>query len=267
MRRTKLAWPIYALTLAWIAGACGSALADEPRRIRVLSYNIHHGEGVDGKLDLGRIAGVIRSVEPDLVSLQEVDRGVKRSEGLDEPAELGRLTGMTSIFERNIPYQGGEYGNAVLSRWPVKGHKNVPLPSNYVGEQRGALAVDLTTPEGKSPIRLIATHLDSRPDDKERLDSVKSIEQMAAEAPDLPTLLVGDLNALPESRVLGAFQTNWKRANPEPLPTFPVAKPTRQIDYVLVRPASRWKVIECRVLDEAVASDHRPLLVVLEWID
>lgn len=262
-RWIRLLSPILAL-LALV----GLAEAGGPTRIRVLSYNIHHGEGTDGKLDLDRLAAVIRSARPDLVALQEVDRGVRRSERLDEPSELARLTGLTAIFERNIPYQGGDYGNAVLSRLPVTGHRNHPLPSHYKGERRGALVVELTAPDAdKTPIRLIATHLDYRPDDAERLESVQTIAAIVAEAPERPTLLAGDLNSLPESRTQAEFARTWRRANPEPLPTFPARRPTRQIDYVLYRPTVRWKVVEVRILDEPVASDHRPILVVLELVD
>lgn len=242
--------------------------AAEPVRIRVLSYNIHHGEGTDGKLDLERLARIIRSADPDVVALQEVDRRVERSKRLDEPKELGRLTGMTPVFERNIPFQGGDYGNAVLSRLRVTSHQNYALPCHYVGEQRGALAVELTAPDArKTPFRILATHLDSRPYEGERLDSVQRIEAVAGAAPEQPTLLVGDLNSLPDSRVLRAFETHWRSATPSALLTFPAHKPDRQIDFVLYRPAGRWRVIESRVLDEPVASDHRPLLVVLELVD
>ncbi|SIO56686.1 Metal-dependent hydrolase, endonuclease/exonuclease/phosphatase family [Singulisphaera sp. GP187] len=253
--------------LLMFAAAGVSAVAAEPTRIRILSYNIHHGEGTDQKVDLERLARVILSVKPDVVALQEVDRGVKRTNKVDEPAELGRLTGMRPIFERNIIFEGGDYGNAILSGLPVTSHKNIPLPSHYVGEQRGALVAELTAPDGRTPFRFIATHLDYRGNDGERRDSVKRLEEVAREAPDRPTLLVGDLNSLPDSEVLTQFEVNWKRSTSTPLPTFPSDKPTRQIDYVLFRPASRWKVVENWVLDEPVASDHRPLLVVLELVN
>ncbi|MDG3006921.1 endonuclease/exonuclease/phosphatase family protein [Paludisphaera mucosa] len=256
------------IALALLAFSAASTLADEPKQLRILSYNIHHGEGMDGKLDLERIAKVITAVEPHVVALQEVDRGCKRTQGVDEPGELGRLTGMTPIFERNIVFQGGDYGNAVLTRLPVTAWRNVHVPSHYVGEQRGALVVELTAPDAKkTPIRFMATHIDYRPDDAERMDSVKKLEEVAREHPDLPTLLVGDLNSRPDTRVMRAFGENWTRTDTAPLLTFPADKPDRQIDYVLVRPAPRWKVVESRVLDEPVASDHRPLLVVLELVD
>lgn len=128
--------------LAW-AGLCleqqsvvQAQQASGATLLRVLSYNIHHGEGVDGKLDLDRIARTIQSVEPDLVALQEVDRKVTRTGGIDQPAELARLTKMQVAFGGNIVLQGGDYGNAVLSRWPIRRHENHKLPRFDNGEQR-----------------------------------------------------------------------------------------------------------------------------------
>ncbi|MEX2172242.1 MAG: endonuclease/exonuclease/phosphatase family protein [Pirellulales bacterium] len=243
-----------------------NASAREPHRLRVLSYNIHHGEGVDGKLDLDRIAAVIREAEPDVVALQEVDRRARRTGSVDQPAELGRLTGMRAIFERNIPLEGGEYGNAVLTRLPVISHKNHPLPSHYDGEQRGVLAVELELAENGPRCVFLATHLDYRPDDAERRASAAMINKLVATQAEMPALLTGDLNARPDTPVLKDFSAEWTRANKELLPTFPSRQPVRQIDYVLYRPANRWRVIETRVIDESLASDHRPLLAVLELI-
>ncbi len=140
------------------------------------------------------------------------------------------------------------------------------MPSHHQGEQRGVLVVDLIAPDGRTPFRFFATHLDFRPDDAERMDSVALLAKLAAEPPDRPAILAGDLNSVPESRVLRSLGATWNRTNPEPQPTFPVKQPTRQIDYILQRPATRWRVVEVRVLDEPVASDHRPILAVLELI-
>src|SRR5690606_4366306 len=106
-----------------------AADAAEPLRLRVLSYNIHHAEGVDGKLDLERIAEVIRAAKPDLVALQEVDRNARRTGSVDQPAELARLTEMQVVFGSNIELQGGHYGNAVLSRFPIASERNHLLPN------------------------------------------------------------------------------------------------------------------------------------------
>jgi endonuclease/exonuclease/phosphatase family metal-dependent hydrolase len=110
---------------------------------------------------------------------------------------------------------------------------------------------------------VLATHLDHRPAERERLASAEAINALAAAA-DGPGILAGDLNAVPESETLRLLSAEWTKPHAHALPTIPVAAPMRQIDYVLARPGARWKAIEVRVLDEAVASDHRALLAVLE---
>lgn len=246
------------------------ATAHGTQRIRVLSYNIHHGEGTDGKIDLERIAKVIRSVDPDVVALQEVDRGTRRTGGVDQPKELARLTGLVAIFERNITYQGGDYGNAVLTRLPVKRHRNHALPSHYAGEQRGVLEVELEVGRdgGKQPLLFLATHFDYRPNDSERLASVQAIEQFLAERAKMPAILAGDLNALTGSPTLKNLRLHWGVAGADDLLfTFPAEEPQRQIDYVLFRTVERWKVLDTRVLAEPVASDHRPIFAELELLE
>ena len=241
-------------------------LAELPQQLRVIAYNIHHGEGTDGKIDLERIAKVLLAESPDLVAVNEVDQGTQRTHRLDMPAELARLTKMKAVFEKNIDFEGGRYGNAVLSRLPIRRHENHKLPSHYDGEQRGVLEVELGDADEQEPLLFFATHLDYRPPDHERLASVGRIEEIVGARKDRHAILAGDLNDTPESRVLAEFTKNWKVTNDKPLPSIPVVKPKKQIDYVLVRPANRWKVIETRILDEAVASDHRPLLAVLQRI-
>jgi endonuclease/exonuclease/phosphatase family metal-dependent hydrolase len=263
-----LAGVLFALVLALVGRA------ELPDEIRVLTYNIHHGEGVDGKFDLPRIAEVIKSVSPDLVALQEVDQGTARASGVDQPAELARLTGMEVVFGRNIEFQGGGYGTAVLSRLPVRAHSSVKLRSFYLGtaehpEQRGVQIVEIGD-AGEEGLVFLSTHLDYRPDDRERMASAETINELAARYGNRHMILAGDLNAEPESRVMREFEKRWKVAGPAtqanggaPLLTYPSGEPTKWIDYVLVRPAERWEVVEVRVIDERVASDHRPLLAVL----
>ena len=242
------------------------AKSAEPLRIRVLSYNIHHGEGVDGKLDLNRIAQVILSVSPDIVAVQEVDRKTVRTNRVDQPAELSRLTDMEILFEKNIDFQDGEYGNAVLSNLPVVKHENVHLPLLGGGEQRGVLIVELKPEAIDETILFLGTHLDHRSDDRERLASAARINELIQQRDDQPAILAGDLNATPDSAVLTTFGKKWSRSGQTELPTIPVTQPNRQIDYVLFRPADRWRVVEVRVLDEAVASDHRAILAVIELL-
>jgi endonuclease/exonuclease/phosphatase family metal-dependent hydrolase len=221
---------------------------------------------VDGKLDLPRIARVILSVKPDLVALQEVDQNTKRTEQVDQAVELARLTKMKSIFGSNIDFQGGHYGNAILSRFPIVRKKNLHLPNVDSGEQRGVLESVIKVSKDQS-IFFLATHLDHRRPDEERLASAKFINQMIGISDGRPAILVGDFNDVPDSSTLKEIGKLWVRTNSDIAPTIPVAKPTRQIDYILVRPKNRWKVIESKVLDENVASDHRAIFAVIELLD
>ncbi len=263
--------PIIAITCIFFCALCvlrGKAFSAElPEVIRVVTYNIHHAEGTDGRVDLERIAKVIMAESPDVVAVNEVDQGTRRTHRIDMPAELARLTDMQAIFEKNIDHDGGRYGNAVLTRLPVRGHTNHKLPSNYEGEQRGLLEVELGDKEGEPSILFFATHFDYRPDDTERLASVKKVAEILADRKDKLAILAGDLNATPDSQVIANLSENWQRTNAKVLATFPAAKPERQIDYVFVRPANRWKVVETRVLDESVASDHRGVLAVVQRLD
>lgn len=251
------------LSALYLAGVCSFAFAESPRQIRVITYNIHHGEGTDARVDLERIANVLLAEKPDLVALNEVDQGTNRTHKIDMPAEFARLTGMKAVFEKNIDHDGGKYGNAILTGLPVRRHENHKLPSNYEGEQRGVLEVELGEEDGDETLLFLATHLDYRPDDAERMASVKKIEEIVADHKNQPIILAGDLNASPDSRVMAAFAKTWKMANEEPLATFPAHAPEKQIDYILVRPPQRWSVVEVRVLEEPVASDHRGLIAVL----
>lgn len=248
-------------------GTVSVGIAGDPActaRIRILSYNIHHGAGVDGRLDLSRIAKVISSVSPDVVSLQEVDRKTRRTGEVDQAEELGRLTGMKALFGASMPYDGGEYGNVVLTKFKVLASKCAPLP----GEPRGALCVTLEVPSKTTPretFSFIATHLDTAR--APRLASPPLIERRLAEFLKGPAILAGDLNAVPDSPTMRAFWKSWQNATDDAaFFTIPVNKPARQIDYVLYRPANRWRVVETRVLEEPTASDHRPVSAVVELI-
>jgi endonuclease/exonuclease/phosphatase family metal-dependent hydrolase len=254
------------------------AVAELPTEIRVVSYNIHHGQGVDGKFDLPRIAKVMLAEKPDIIALQEVDQKTRRASGVDQPAELARLTGMEVVFGRNIDFEGGGYGTAVLTKLPVRSHESVKLKSYYPPtatnpEQRGVQVVELGPKDGPG-LLFLCTHLDARPPIDERMNSALTINELIKKRGNELAIIAGDFNATPESREIQEFAKEWaiagesdgESAKPqaaESIHTFPVGKPDRRLDYVMYRPADRWQVVEVRVLDEAVASDHRALLTVL----
>lgn len=240
----------------------GEAGAAEPLVLRVLAYNIHHGEGLDGRLDLERLAEVIRGAEPDVVLLQEVDQGIARSGGGDQPAELARLTEMQVAFGPNLEFGGGLYGNALLSRFPIAGSENHRLPQPNDSEPRGLLEVELETPDGRPPLIVFCTHFDHRHAEERRL-SAEFVARRATELGARPLLLGGDLNATPDEPPLQILTKTWTVAGDLDQPTSPADSPRRKIDYVLTT-GPGWRVLESVVLDESVASDHRPVLAVLE---
>ena len=234
-------------------------------RLRILSYNIHHAEGVDGKLDVPRIAQVILSVNPDLVALQEVDKNTVRTGKVNQGIELSRLTKMNSVFGSNITFQGGQYGNAILSKFPIIKNKNFLLPNVDSGEQRGLLQSQIQI-SNKENILFFSTHLDHRRSDTERLASAKAINQIISLDNKSPAILAGDFNDVPDSPTLKELGKVWLRTNKKILRTIPASKPSRQIDYIFVQPKERWKIIESQVLDEDIASDHRAIFSIIELI-
>ena len=238
---------------------------DQNLRLRILSYNIHHAEGVDGKLDVPRIAQVILSVDPDLVALQEVDKNTIRTGKVNQDIELSRLTKMNSVFGSNITFQGGQYGNAILSKFPIIKNKNFLLPNVDSGEQRGLLQSQIQI-SNKENVLFFSTHLDHRRSDTERLASAKAINQIISLDNKSPAILAGDFNDVPDSPTLKELGKVWLRSNKKILRTIPASKPSRQIDYIFVQPKERWKIIESQILDEDIASDHRAIFSIIELI-
>lgn len=238
---------------------------DQNLRLRILSYNIHHAEGVDGKLDVPRIAQVILSVDPDLVALQEVDKNTIRTGKVNQDIELSRLTKMNSVFGSNITFQGGQYGNAILSKFPIIKNKNFLLPNVDSGEQRGLLQSQIQI-SNKENVLFFSTHLDHRRSDTERLASAKAINQIISLDNKAPAIIAGDFNDVPDSPTLKELGKVWLRTNKKILRTIPASKPSRQIDYIFVQPKERWKIIESQILDEDIASDHRAIFSIIELI-
>lgn len=241
--------------------APGHAAPEIPATIRVLTYNIHHGVGLDEKLDLARIAALIKEQNADIVALQEVDRGVERTAKRDLAAELGELTGMNIFFGPNIRHQGGDYGNAVLTRFPIKLKRNSPLTMVGPGEQRGVIQLLLDV--HGTDVLFLNTHLDSRKDDAERILSADELTQLvAAAAEKTPVIVCGDFNAVPASKAYAKMKTvladAWELAGKGFGFTIPVENPRRRIDYIWISKAT-IEPVQMKVL-RSTASDHLPLL-------
>ena len=235
------------------------------KTFRVMTYNIHHGESLDGKVDLLRIAELIKREGADIVALQEVDKGVERTARRDLPEELAALTGMTCVFSNNYGYQGGEYGNAVLTKFPVVRWTNRHYKMLRPGEQRGILQLVLNV-HGRE-IVFMNTHIDYRPEDSERWSNVGEIEELAKQNANRPMIVCGDFNDTPESRVccrIGeTFNDTWALIGQGDGFTIPAANPRKRIDYIWISKDKSLVPLKAWV-PQSDASDHLPVAAEFE---
>jgi len=257
------------LLAAFLCTGCRSA-SDQTgtaagKTFRVMTYNIHHGEGLDGKVDLLRIAQLIKAEGADIVALQEVDKGVERTARRDLPEELAALTGMTCIFSNNYHYQDGEYGNSVLTIFPVLRWTNRHYKMLRPGEQRGVLQLVLNV-HGQE-IVFMNTHIDYRPEDLERWSNAGEMEELVKQYGDYPMIMCGDFNDAPESRVCRriaeTFDDTWVLVGQGDGFTIPAASPRKRIDYIWISkdksvvPLKAW-------VPRSEASDHLPVVAEFE---
>jgi endonuclease/exonuclease/phosphatase family metal-dependent hydrolase len=253
-RRFVVSAPI---ALGWLLlSGCqvGRVPPQTPGTLRVLTYNIHHGEGTDEVFDYQRLTKVINGLSPDLVALQEVDVGTERAAGVDQAALLGRLCRMHHAFGQAMPYQGGHYGEAVLSRFPIEKVLVHPLPYQFEQEPRAALEVRVA-PTGLGTISFVGTHLCHQVNEN-RVQQTRRLSRLFTKQEGGAVILAGDFNARPRSEPMQVLEdAGW----------IDTVAPRSVIDYVLVRSSDPWKVKEVRILAEPVVSDHAPVLVVLEW--
>ncbi len=258
-----------------VMGAAAPAAEDQekpgPVSLRVLCYNIHYGQGNDGVYDIERLAEVIKAAKPDLVALQEVDVGVERSGRVHQVRRLAELTGLAARYGPTQHYQGGLFGNAVLTRLPILDVVIHPLPYTEATEERvtyprGAIEVIVRDPRG-NPLRFVSTHFQHNVEE-DRVAEAGAINALfAAPGDSLPTILAGDMNAVPDAEPMRVLGKAWTIAADEKMaPTAPSKEPRSRIDYILHRTGDPFRVVEAEVIDEAMASDHRPVLAVLELL-
>lgn len=255
--------------LAALLSGCAVASPAPAREVTVLVYNIHAGKDAAGSENLARVGELVQGTGADLVLLQELDRNTQRSGPADQPATLARLTGFAMAFGRTISFQGGDYGVALLSRWPIRRDTLIPLTvtappgrTTEGREQRGVLLAVVDAPGG--PLAVLNTHLDHTGEDTWRVQEMATVLWVAAAARErgMPMLIGGDLNARPESPIHqqlrdAGFRDAWEGCGAGDAMTFPASAPDRRIDYLYVAGDARCERAEVLT---SQASDHRPLL-------
>ena len=234
--------------------------------LRILTYNILHGATTTGAYDLNQVAQVIRKIDPDITAIQEVDFRTRRSKNLDVATELAIKTQMVPVFAKATDYDGGAYGQAILSRWPLVKASTISLPGHPEKEPRIAVEAVIALPSGDT-IQFIGTHLDHVKRDTDRKVQAEAINKLLAKT-DHPVILAGDLNDHPGSRTIGLLESKWTSSYEarDPQPTFPSHSPQKKIEYSMVAPKGRWKVRKAKVFCNETASDHCAYLVELELL-
>jgi endonuclease/exonuclease/phosphatase family metal-dependent hydrolase len=263
---------------------------DEPRMpLRLVTYNIHHAEGTDGRIDPGRIADVLAETQADIIGLNEVHHPAVVKPG-DPPllAEIAAQLEMRYLFGTALPARAdwrfpAPYGNALLSRYPLADAATYRLLAPEGRESRGMIAATLKIDQTWA-LRCYVTHLENR-EEEIRVRQLEQIEPLLALASDTPHLLMGDLNALSRHARVAQEQ-------PQVVPTAVTARleavgymdaqaaagnagqktwnttdPTVRIDYVWLAPALQETLVDCQAWVtplSRVASDHYPVLTVLD---
>lgn len=235
--------------------------------LRVMCYNIHHAAPPANpeKIDLDAIARVINDQDPDLVALQEVDVNTKRSGPFNQAVELGKKTGLTPYFFKAIDYEGGEYGVAILSRYPVSETNLYPLPGQKEnpGEPR-VLGTAIIRLPGKQELLFACTHLEAGRDSTNRQLQMAAIGDLLEDV-SMPIIIAGDFNAAPGSKVIRILDHHFDRTCDPCDPTIPVENPRKAIDFIAFSPSGQFKVKQHKVIAERKASDHLPVMAVLEF--
>jgi len=241
-------------------GLASKLAAVSERPLRVMTFNIHHGEGTDGRLELARTAALISLWRPDVAGLQEVDRRfAARSALADQASWLGRSLRMSAWYgpAMSVRDSGGmrEYGNALLTRDRLSARDWAPLPHAAGSEARSVV-------RGRHPlgVDIWATHFSHR-DHGERVDQARAIIE-AWQRNARPTVLLLDANAAPDDRpidILGeAFIDVWGSLRPEPGWTFSTSNPNRRIDYVFC--TQEIRPVQVELADAGVTSDHHAVV-------
>lgn len=223
--------------------------------IRVVAYNIKHGRGMDDVVDLVRIADVLRSLNADVIALQEVDDRTERTGGVDQVRALAGLLGYRGVHGPHRSYQGGHYGNAVLTRLSIRSTTTHPIPPAS-GSALAVLEVEVVTEAG--PVSVVSVHLAGSPD--ERMAQADVLTELFAHR-SYPVVLAGDFNGRPDDAVVVALGRRWTILSKSGAPlTYPADEPDREIDFIMIQRESALRPVRHVVAHEPFASDHRPLV-------
>lgn len=246
----------------------------ESERLRVATYNVHGCRGMDKRRSEERIAEVIASLEADVIGLQELDFNRPRSAGVDQAGLIAEQLGWHRYFHPAFKAGDEHYGDAILSRYPMRLRQAQELPSvmtRVCPETRAAIWMEVETPLGN--VQVINTHLGlGRRERLMQAELLAGPEWLGQIDPGDPLVLLGDFNSLPGSppfQVLADGLTDIRTlVTPSPrLRTFPTRFPSLAVDHIFVNEKFRVdSVTVVRNAETRIASDHFPLVAGLRHV-
>jgi endonuclease/exonuclease/phosphatase family metal-dependent hydrolase len=228
-------------------------------QLAVMTYNIRHARGLDDRVDLSRVADVLRQANADIICLQEIDSGLPRSSFQKQSELLGQSLNFQHCSHENFGVLGHGMGNAIISRYPIYSTWNEKLP--FAGEPRGLLCSKIILPCG--PVLVTCTHW-GLSQTQRRKQSDKCSRTLSNY--EMPKVFCGDLNAVVASEEVSNLLStaNLQDCGPTDGNSFSSALPVVKIDYVLI--SQEFKGLSA-VIVTSDASDHFPVLVTLEVPD
>ncbi len=263
--------------LTLFEGCAGSRQSSGQNAIRVMTYNIHHGVGSDSVFDIERIASVIRHSDADIVALQDVDRWIDRTGKMDMMTKLADLTGMTYTFGKSMNVDGGEHGNGLLTRFPILEEKLLTYRLQLSDQNYSLMRLVLDV--RGTEIVFMNTELNGDGNDSLQSANVAEIVAASTEYQNVPIILSGSVNSMPDSKSLAAirtaFQDSWTMCGSGDGFTFPSNTPQKRFDYIFisnrhVSADSKSIEVSLKPVEASVpvsnASDHLPLLIALKVV-
>ena len=233
------------------------------KAIKTMTYNIY-GARSGGIKNLDEIAEVIKKADPDLVALQEVDRFTERNgKDVDIAKELAEMCGMEYFFARAIDIGGGQYGDAVLSKFPIVTSTayTMSVDPSVGGEQRSVALITVDIDD--NTLNFVSTHFDHLGDETNRLRQARELNDILGKI-EGPLIVGGDFNALPDSETISILRQELVlgcRNNHCDQKTFPTSNPNRTIDYLFYKGINKLSVLNYSVYDWANReSDHFPVI-------
>jgi len=255
------------LVLVCLFISCSPRLSTTGKKdeLKIMTYNVHHCNppARPGIIDVDAIAAVIKKENADLVALQEIDIDTKRSGHINQVAQIALKAGYPSFyFAKAIDFDGGQYGVAILSKYPLSSTQTHKLPTDVStgGEHRVLATATVTLPGNKSLV-LACTHLDAQKSDINRDLQIKEITRLANTMAG-PIIIAGDFNASEGSNVIKQLDANFQRTCQSCSGSF--GGKEEAIDFIAFRSNSNFSTMQHKVVQDTTASDHLPVVSVLK---